>query len=116
MKPAQITAEQYPQDQLDKHIVTDPLEDILKQTEKQTTINHTCTHKEQYTNTQNRTHMSDTQQVSMTTNPRGNISQTNRMVNSGQKDSVNSMPLNRNVEEPSQESDTHTRTRYGRII
>ena len=60
--------------------------------------------------------MSDTQQESMTTNPRDNISQTNGKVNNGQKDSVNSMPLNRNVEEPSQESDAHTRTKYGKII
>ena len=33
MKPTQITAKQYLWDQLDKHIVTDPLEDILKQWE-----------------------------------------------------------------------------------
>ena len=38
---AQITAEQYPQDQLDKHIVTDPLEDILNQLEKQKHTSHT---------------------------------------------------------------------------
>ena len=74
-------------------------------------MNHTYTHKEQFKNTQNGTHTSDTQQESMTTNPRDNISQTNRRVNNGQKDSVNSVPLtcNRNVEEPSQESDAHTR-------
>ena len=62
--------------------------------------------------------MSDTQQESMTTNPRDNISQMNRRVNNGQKDSINSLPLtcNRNVEGPIQESDTPTRMRYGRII
>ena len=42
MKPTQITAEQYLQYQLDKHIVTDPSEDI-DQLEKQTHINHTYT-------------------------------------------------------------------------
>ena len=60
--------------------------------------------------------MSDTQQESMTSNTRDNISQTNKSENNGQKDSVNSVPLYRNVEEPSQESDAHTRTTYGRII
>ena len=44
MKPTQITAEQYLRDQLDKHIVTGPLEDILKQLEKQILTNHTDTH------------------------------------------------------------------------
>ena len=41
VKQAQITTDQYLWDQLDKHIVTDPLEDILKQVEKQTPMNHT---------------------------------------------------------------------------
>ena len=74
--------------------MTDPLEDILTQIEKQIPINHTYTHTVQFKNTQNRTHISDTQQESMTTNTRHNISQMNRRVNNGQKDSVNSMPLN----------------------
>ena len=60
--------------------------------------------------------MSDTQQESMTANHRDNISQTNRTGNNGQKGSVNSVPLHRNTVEPSQESDTHTTTRYGRMI
>ena len=60
--------------------------------------------------------MSDTQQESMKTNPTDNISQTKRMVNNGQNDSVNSMLLNKNVDESSQESDTNTRNRYERII
>ena len=38
--------------QLDKHIVTDPLEDILKQIEKQTPMNHTYIKNEQFKNTQ----------------------------------------------------------------
>ena len=41
VKPTQITAKQYLQHQLDKHIVTDPEKDILKQLEKQT---HKATH------------------------------------------------------------------------
>ena len=60
-----ITAKQYLWDQLNKHIVSDPLEDILKQIEQQTPINHTYTNKEQFKNTQNGTQVSDTQQESM---------------------------------------------------
>ena len=96
MKSTPITSQQYLWDKLDKHTVTDPLEDILKQIEKQTPINHTYTH-EQLRNTKNGTHMSATQQESMTTNPRDNISQTNRRVNNGQKYSVNSLPLNKKL-------------------
>ena len=59
--------------------------------------------------------MSDTQQETMTTNPRDNISQTNMRVNNGQKDSVNSVSLNRNIEEPILEGDAYTGARYGRI-
>ena len=40
MKPTQIPAEQYLWGQWDKHIITDPLEDILKQLDKQTHTNH----------------------------------------------------------------------------
>ena len=50
VKPTQITAEPYLWDQLDKHIVTDPLENILKQIEKQTPMNHKYTEKEQFNN------------------------------------------------------------------
>ena len=59
--------------------------------------------------------MSDTQQESMITNPRDNISQTNRRMNNGQMDSVNNLPLtcNRNIEEPSKECDALTTIRYG---
>ena len=39
--------EQYLLDQLDKHITTDPLEDILKQLEKQIHTSHTYTQNEQ---------------------------------------------------------------------
>ena len=35
VKPTQITTKQYLSDQLDKHMVMDPLEDILKQIENQ---------------------------------------------------------------------------------
>ena len=55
----------------------------------------------------------DTQQESVKINTRDNISQTKGRVNNVQKNSVNSMPLNRNIEEPSQEGDAHTRTTYG---
>ena len=41
VKPTWITVEQYLWDQLDKHTVTDPLEDILKQIVKLTPMN--CT-------------------------------------------------------------------------
>ena len=116
MKPIHIRAEKYLQDQLDTLIVKQPLEDILKQIEKQIPMNHTCTHKYRVKNTQNGTHKSDTQQESITTNTRDNIGQMNRRVNNGQKDSVNSMPLNRNSEESSQKSYAHTRTRCRRII
>ena len=56
-------------------------------------MNHTYTHKEQFKNTENGTHMSDTQQENMTTNPRDTISQMNRRVNNGQKNSVNTCHL-----------------------
>ena len=78
VKPTQITAEQYLWDQLDNNIVRDPLEDILKQLEKQTHTNHTYTKNEQFKNTQNRTHTSNTLHESMTTNKGDDISQTNR--------------------------------------
>ena len=57
-------------------------------------------------------------QESMTTNPRDNISQMNRRLKNGQKDSVNNMwhTFNRNIEEPSLESDAHTRARYRRMM
>ena len=80
--------------------MTGLLVDILKQIEKETAINHKYTNKEQFKNTQNRTHTGDTQNESMTTNTRDNISQKNRRVNNGQKDNVNSVQSSRNVEEP----------------
>ena len=75
-------------------------------------------HPQKISNTQNGTDMNDTEQESMTSNPRDNIRQMNRRVNNGQKDSVNSMSCtcNGNIEEPTQERDANTRTRYGRII
>ena len=53
---------------------SNPIEDILKHIEKQTTMNHTYTYKEHFKNVQSGTCTSDTQQESMTTNPRDNIS------------------------------------------
>ena len=43
IKPTHITAEQYLWDQLQKHITTDPLDDILKQFENKALTNNTCT-------------------------------------------------------------------------
>ena len=60
--------------------------------------------------------MSNTLHKSMATNNGDDIRQTNREVNNGQKVCVNSMPFTRNIEENSQQSDAHNRTRYGRII
>ena len=62
MKSTQITAKQYLWDQLDKHIVTDPLDDILKQIENQTHINKAHTHNDQLNNIHTGNGMSNTQQ------------------------------------------------------
>ena len=43
IKPTQITAEQYLQEQLQKHTTTDSLEDILKQLDKQPSASNTHT-------------------------------------------------------------------------
>ena len=75
VKPAYIKAKQYLQDQLDKHIVTDPLEDILKQLEKPTHTIHTHPQNEQFKNAQNGTHRSNTLHESMTTHNGDDISQ-----------------------------------------
>ena len=73
MKPTQITAKQYLWDQLNKHIVTDQLEDILKQLEKQTHTGHT--HPETTTkSSQHGTLTSNTLHKGMTTNNREDIS------------------------------------------
>ena len=102
MKPIWITAKQYFWDQLDKHIVTDPLEDILKQLEKQIHSSHTHTQGKQLKCTEHGTHTSNTLHESMTTNNREDISQTNREVNNGQKVSVNNVPFLKNAEMNSQ--------------
>ena len=47
VKPKQITAKQHLQDQTDKHIVTVPFEDFLKEQEKQTQTSHIYTQNEQ---------------------------------------------------------------------
>ena len=101
---------------MDQHIVTDPLEDILKQIENK----HLWT---THTPTKNNLKALKMEVIQVTHNknawqqiPGDNINQTNRRLNNAQKDSVNSMPYNRNIEEPSQENDTHTGTRNGRIM
>ena len=71
-------------------------------------MNHVYNPKEQFKNTQNGTHMSDSKQESMTANPKDNISQMKRRVSNGQMDSIDSITLNRNIEKPSQESDAYT--------
>ena len=115
MKPTQITTEQYIQDQ-DKHIVTEPIRRYSKTIGKTKTYTNHIHPEQTIKNTQNGIHMSNILHESMTTNNRDDISQTNWEVNSGQKVSVHSMLFNRNVEESSEGSDAHIRTRYGRII
>ena len=62
MKPTQITAKQYLWDQLDEHIVTDPLDDILEQIENQTQINKTHILSDQLNNIHTANSISHTQQ------------------------------------------------------
>ena len=50
------------------------------------------------------------------TNNRDDISQTKRNVNNRQRVNGNSVPFIRNIEETSQGSYAHIRTRYGRIV
>ena len=88
MKPTQLTSEQYIWDQLDKYTVTDPLEDILKQLEKQTHTNHTHTQSEWLRNTQHGTHTNNTIHENLTTNNRESSSLTKRDVNNGQRSVV----------------------------
>ena len=116
MKPIQITAEQYLQDQLDKHLMTDPLSDILKQIENQTHISKTHANNDQLNNIHTGNSMHNTQQESTSNNDRNNVNQTNGRMNSEQKDSVNNIPPHKNNEEHTLKSDTYTRTRYGRTV
>ena len=60
VKPTQITAKQYLWDYSAKHIVTDPLKDILKQLKNQTHTSHTHTQRKQLKNTQHGTDTSNT--------------------------------------------------------
>ena len=53
---------------------------------------------------------------SMTTKNREDSSQTNKEVNSGQNFGDNNVPFHKNTMENGQGSDTHIRTRYGRIV
>ena len=79
----QITAEQYLQDQLDKHRMTDSVEDILKQIENQTQQKKTHTHNEQLNNIPTGNSTSDTQQESMQHNTRNNHNQRKTTVKNG---------------------------------
>ena len=58
--------------------------------------------------------MSNTQQGSTSNNNRNNVNQTNG--ENEPRDSVNNIPLHKNIEEHNEKSDTHTRTGYGRIV
>ena len=93
-------AEQYLWDQLNEHIITDQLEDILKQLDKHTHTKHT--HTEQTTkNTQDRNHKINMPHEIITPNSREDNSQTNRKVNNGQKISDDNIPFHKNTEENS---------------
>ena len=60
--------------------------------------------------------MSNTQQESTSNNNRNNVNQTNGIMKNAQKDSINNIPHHKNIEEHNGKSDTHTRTRYGRLV
>ena len=114
IKTTQITGKQYLQDQLDKHRMTDPVEDILKQFDYQTQQNKTYTHNEQLKNVPNGNSTSNTQQESMKHNTRNNHNKRKITVKIGQKDSVNNMPLlHSNIKEPNEKYGAHTQTRSG---
>ena len=107
IKSTHITAEQYLQDQLQKH-TTDPLEDILKLFENQAHTNNTYTQKiHPYTNKS--THRNKTP------NSGEDITQINREVNKEQTISDKRVPLNRDGKDKSKDSDRYIRTRYGWI-
>ena len=91
VKPTWITAEQYHWDQLDKHIVTDPLDDLLKQIENQTQIKQTCTNNDQFNNIHTGNSICNTQQESTSNNNRNNVNEINRRMNNEQEDSVNNI-------------------------
>ena len=116
MKSTQIMVEQYLWDQLDTHIITDPLEDILKQLDKQTHSNHTCTQSKQVNNTQDGTYINNMPHENITPNKREDINQTKREVNNKQKVSDNNIPFHKNTKKNSEGSDVNIRIRYGRIV
>ena len=76
VKPTPITAEQYLWVLLDKHTVRDPLEDILKQLEKQTNTIHPHNQSKELKDTKNGTYTNDTLHESMTINNNEDSSQT----------------------------------------
>ena len=102
------TAEQYLWDQLDKHIATDPLENILKQLEKQTHTNHhTGRVKKIKTIIMELTQITCYTKAWQQTNERTVAK--NREVNNGQKVSGNNMPFHKNADENGQVSDMQVR-------
>ena len=74
------------------------------------------TYKEQLNNIPPGNSTSDTQKEGTQQNTRNNHTQRKITVNNGQRDIVNKMPLHIIIKVPNGKSDTHTQTRYGRII
>ena len=97
MKPTQIAAEKYLQDQLDKHTVTDALDDILKKIENQTYINKTHTNNDLLNNICTGNSRSSTQQEYISNNNLNNFNQINGIMNNEETDSVNKIPLHKEI-------------------
>ena len=94
-------------DQLQKHTTTDSLDNILKQFEKPALTNNTYTLKMD--------HVQITEHMGTKPKQLRDITQINREVSKEQVISDKRVPLNRDSEKKSKESDSQVRTRYGRI-
>ena len=88
IKTTHDKAEQFLWDQLDKHRMGDPVEDIIKQLENKRQQNKSYTNNKQLTSVPNRNSTSDTQE-STQYNTKYNYNQRKITVINGQKDSVN---------------------------
>ena len=109
IKPTQRTAEQYFQDQLQKHIKADPLGDILKQIEKQPcTIKINSISNGPFINNPTHKHSVPCKE--------SDNSQRNKEENSGQRICENVVSVNRNIDHKSKDSDGSVRKRSGRTI
>ena len=109
IKPAQIIAEQYLQDQLQKHTTTDPLEDILKQFEKQPCTSNMHIIK-------NRPCTNNPAHEGITLSKGMDSKQINKEVNSEQVISDKRVLVNRDSDDKSKDSDGCMKARYGRKI